>query len=200
MKLSILPLLVFMGILLSSCGDLLDNIGNKPENLDLNEDFQKVEVADEFSILVPKYMSQDSSIHPDAILSYQNNFRNAVTLVFAEYRSVVEEVVNESPTYSDSLSLAGNYLNLKGMMMSENLEFAELGDPVYLNINGNPAAQVWLEGRVEGLDLTYFLTAIEGKSKVYFILSFTSIEKKSKFEDTFQKIGGSFMLKSPVVD
>lgn len=191
-------LFLSLSIIFSSCGGSLFNSG--PENLDLEDDFNKIEVADEFSIMLPKYLKQDSTLNEEAILAYQNAVKETATLVLEEYRSELEYAMPQLTGYSDTATFIANYIQVQTAIMSESLEFPEVGTPKYYQINGKPAAQTWMEGRIEDMDISYLITCIDGGSKAYVVLSYTTVSKKAKFENTFEKIANSLMLKNPVED
>jgi len=164
------------------------------ENLDLIKDFQTIEVENKFSIKVPNYMRSDSTLHPDASLAYQHEKKEVATLVLDENTDEISESLPFLDGYRDSASFIENYTNIQLNLIAEGLLFPEFGDIELKQIDEHPASQVWMEGRIDGLDIAYFITCIEAKDKVYFVMSYTSKEKKTKFEDTFQKIGDSFRL------
>lgn len=173
---------------------LLSLFSQSEENLDLDKDFKTAQVDGDFSIRVPSYMDADSSLHLDASLAFQHELKEVATLVLDENTSEIRESLPFLDGYNDSASFIENYTNIQLNLIAEGLLYPETGTILLKEIDENPASQVWMEGRIDGLDIAYFITCIEAKNKVYFVMSYTSKEKKSKFEDTFQKIGDSFRI------
>ncbi|MDX5321582.1 MAG: hypothetical protein LPK45_10670, partial [Bacteroidota bacterium] len=187
---------LFLSIILMGCL----SCGNGQERLNLDKDFQKVEVPGEFSIRLPNYLGEDTSLHEDAILAYQNEFREVAVIVLDEYQEDLRESLPMLDSYVDTASFIANYLLAQISMISESLEFPENSEPVLTINNGYPSAHAWVEGGMEDMDLAYYISCIEANEKVYFILCYTSQKKKTKFEDTFEKIGASFLASNVISD
>ncbi|HCS20310.1 MAG TPA: hypothetical protein DIW47_07070 [Bacteroidetes bacterium] len=202
MKQKFIPL-VLIALLFVSCSDsrgLLDLFSKGPENLSLKKDFTLLEVEGDYSLLVPKYMKEDKSLHPDASLAYKHEVKEVAVLVIDENKSELIGSLALLDGYTDSASFIENYAKVQMNMISANLGFPEMGEPVLKKIGELDAAQVWLEGQIEEAPVVYFLSCVDAGEKVYMVMSYTSKEKKTKFEDTFRKIADSFLLISPVID
>jgi|GEM_PF-2313356 len=179
---------------------LMNLLSQKAENLDINKDFQTIEVQGEYSLKVPSYMKADTALHPDASLAYQHAVKEVATLVLDEYTSEIKESLPYMDGYSDSSSFIENYTNIQLNLIAEGLLYPEFGEIHLKEIDEYPASQVWMEGRIDGMDIAYFITCVLANEKIYFVMSYTSKEKKTKFGDTFQKIGDSFTILSHVKD
>lgn len=164
------------------------------ENLDLEKDFKTEQHEDEYRIKIPKYMKADTGLHADASLAFQSSLKEVAILILDENIKEFKDALQFLNGYDDSASFIENYANIQINLISQGLLYPESGDIVVNKIDEYPAAQVWMEGRIDGLNIAYFITCIETEKKVYFIMSYTSKEKKTKFEDTFKKIGSSFEL------
>lgn len=195
MKKTLIPFFL-ISLLFASCNDgssFLDFF-NTDESLSLESDFNRIEVTDNYSILIPKYMKENKELHENASLSYQNELKEVATIIMEDKKKVIAETLPFMDGFTDSVAFIENYVNVQLNLVAEGLEFPKNGNPELVDIDGNPAAQVWIEGHVEGMDVAYFITCIDAGDKVYFILSYTSKKKKEKFKDTFQKIGASFQI------
>jgi hypothetical protein len=63
-----------------------------------------------------------------------------------------------------------------------------------LKINGLHAASIEIDANIEGVEvpITYFLTFIEGKGKLYMIMAWTLADKKDNHRETFEQMAQSF--------
>lgn len=202
MKRTFFPLFLLFPFLLS-CDNgtkLLNLFEEKQEDLSLEKDFNRIEVEGDYSILIPKYMKENKELHTEASLAYQHALKEVATLVLDENKAELEGSLELLDGYVDSASFIENYANVQLNMIASSLGFAEKGDVVLKQIGELPAAQAWLEGQIEGMPIAYFINCVEARDKVYLVMSYTSQEKKPKFEATFIKIADSFQLISPVID
>lgn len=159
-----------------------------------------IEVEGDYSLLIPKYMKENRELHVDASLAYQDTVKEVAVLVMDENKGELIGSLSLLDGYDDSASFIENYANVQMYLISSSLGFPEMGVPVLKTIGERNAAQVWLEGSIEETPVAYFLSCVDAGEKVYMVMSYTSKEKKTKFEDTFQKIADSFLLISPVID
>lgn len=202
MKAKFTPLLlfVFLGLSCNNGNGLLKLFEGGPENLSLEDDFLHVEVEGDYSLMVPKYMKENKTLHADASLAYQHAVKEVAVLVLDENRAELEGSLSLLEGFQDSASFIENYANVQMNLIASSLGFPEMGIPTLKTIGGLNAAQVWLDGQIEGTPVAYFLSCVDAGEKVYMVMSYTSKEKKTKFEDTFMKISDSFVLISPVID
>lgn len=197
-------LLLFLSLfLVYSCSDgrnPLDLFKKGPENLSLQKDFVLVEIDGDYSLQIPKYMKENKELHPDASLAYHHAVKEVAVVVLEENKG---ELIGSLPLrdgFNDSASFIENFASVQMNMIGSSLGFPEMGVPVLKKIGELDVAQVWLEGQIEETPVAYFLSCVDAGEKVYMVMSYTSKEKKTKFEDTFQKIADSFLLISPVIE
>lgn len=188
--------LLFLGLfLVLSCSN-----GSNQENLSLYKDFKRIQVDGDYSLMLPDYMEENKELHPDASLAYQHVVKEVAVLVLDENKGELQASMHLLEGYKDSCSFIENYINVQMNLIASSLGFPEFGVPVLKTIGELDAAQVWLDGQIEETPVAYFLSCVDAGEKVYLVMSYTSKEKKTKFEDTFQKIADSFLLISPVID
>ncbi|MHB1279426.1 MAG: hypothetical protein ACYC1Q_13640 [Bacteroidia bacterium] len=202
MKQKFAPLLLFVLFFLSCSDGLspLDLFSTGPEDLSLKKDFVRIEVEGDYSLLIPKYMKEDKSLHPDARLAYQHVAKEVAVVVMEENRHEFESSMALLDGYSDSTVFIENFANIQKNLIASSLGFPERGEPALKKIGELDAAQVWLEGQIDEIPVAYFLSCVDAGEQVYMVMCYTSKEKKTKFEDTFQKIADSFLLISPVIE
>ncbi|NAS29951.1 hypothetical protein GTQ40_03110 [Flavobacteriaceae bacterium R38] len=185
-------LCILLSISMTACLGLNDK---KTENLSEN-DFNPVRINNEYVIRIPDYMRKANNLNDDASLQYQNTFRETYIIIIDESKSEFITTFKELGTYNDSVSVIKNYRNVQFQNFEEGLHIDSKSAPRSLIINGLNAETIEFSGQTDDipLDITYFLTFIEGKNNVYMVMAWTLAERKDKYRNTFEKIVNSFQL------
>jgi len=182
-------LLIFIGQLLTSCVDLDKN---KQENLSLETDFIPIEINDEYRISIPKYMKNTSVLNEEASLQYLNVFKETYIIIIDESKEELISTFKDLGEYNESISVSENYRDIQLKYLSEDIDLSMKSNSKSKRINGLDAELIEIDGGIEGEEIFYFLSFIEGKDKVYMIMAWTSKERKRKYKSTFKKIAESF--------
>jgi hypothetical protein len=192
---SILNYLTFASLCifgLISCGDLK----GKKEEVFNPADFNVVKIANEYQLSIPNYMTAAKSLNDNASLQYQNVFKETYVIVIDEDKQTLIDTFLGVNQYDTLLSVAENYRNIQTQLLQESMTVNSQSKPVALKISTLDAQQMELAGSVEGVkqEIAYFLTFIEGKEKVYMIMSWTLMDRKDKYAKTFAEVSNSFKL------
>jgi hypothetical protein len=176
----------------TSCGDLK----SKKEEVLATADFNVVEIAKEYQLSIPNYMTEAKSLNDAASLQYQNVFKETYTIVIDEDKQTLIDTFLELGEYDTLLSVSENYRTIQSKMLQENMTVNSQSKPLGLKISALDAQQMEFTGSVEGVkqEIAYFLTFIEGREKVYMIMSWTLKERKEKYGKTFDEVSKSFKL------
>jgi hypothetical protein len=187
----VLLLTASMTISLISCGDgkkkKTDSTTNKVE-------FNKIHVAD-YEISIPKDMQQTTGLNNDASLQRQNIHKEIYTIVIDEPKKEFVAALNKLD-YGDKFSIA-LYRDIQLKRLAERMEITHQSNPSSISINGLHAEAAEIDAKVDNIpeELSYFLTFIDGKSKIYMIMSWTLKSKKQEHKKTFETIAESFNIK-----
>ncbi len=73
---------------------------------------------------------------------------------------------------------------------------ASLGNSTNTTINGMPAMQTRLAGKVQGVDLVYLVTTYDGGPSVHQVLAWTSPANETRVWPTLQKVAQGFVVNS----
>lgn len=193
MKTKFLILLTaFVSLSLCSC------IDGKKKNSDssINEnDFVKVNVADDYSIRIPRDMQKTTGLNSDASLQYQNIHKEIYTIVIDEPKKEFVDAMKELD-YGDKSTLAF-YRNIQSKKLAERMDITNQSKPEPMHISGLEAETLEIDAKVDNIEeeLTYFLTFLEGENKIYMIMSWTLKSKKQNHKKTFETIAHSFEVK-----
>jgi hypothetical protein len=190
-KIISLILLVVVGQLFQSC-DLINN--SKPENISLGTDFNPVVINNEYEIRIPDYMKSTTELNDEASLQYQNMFKEAYIVILDELKADVISTFQSTGQYSDSLSPVQNYSKVQSGFLDQTMTILKKTEAQSIMINGLNAEVLEIDGEVEGIPepITYFLTFVEGKEKIYMIMEWTLQSRKEKYRSTFNKSIKSF--------
>nr|WP_298925382.1 hypothetical protein [uncultured Allomuricauda sp.] len=192
-KLSTILLLIILGFSLTSC---INFKTKEKEGTSDIENFNQIEINNEYQVSLPKYMRKTSELNDDASLQYQNVFKEAYVIVIDEPKEEFVDVFKELDQYSDKYSLVENYRDVQLQLFAESMNIENETTPVSMEINGLDAEMLEIDGKVQGIEdkITYFLTFIEGDEKVYMIMAWTMLNRKDTYRADFENITKSFAL------
>lgn len=109
------------------------------------------------------------------------------------YLIVIEEPLAE---FDGDISLH-DYTRVVVSLMGDLLQEPQVHSKLRrYKINGLPAEELVLSGRIDGLDITYLLTTVESDRAFYQILSWTLSSKFQSRESLFRDITGSFVVRT----
>jgi predicted Zn-dependent protease len=172
---------------------------NKEEKNGGKIELKPVSINEEYSMGVPAHMTKATSLNDDASLQFQNIFKEAYVIVIDEDKTEYINMYKEASVYDTSRSVLSNYTDTQVQSTTANMEVISQKSIKTLKINGLKAATTEIDATVEGVKfpITYFLTFIEGKEKLYFIMAWTLQDKKETHRAAFDQMARSFrMLKS----
>ena len=172
------------------------NLDNGKGDVSLDRSFRKVEINDEYELYIPKSMSSTSSLNDEASLQYQNVFKEMYTIIIDEPADTIMNIMKEIGVYEDSLSQVENYRNVQlnltleyiDDMVKESFNSFERG-----NLNFATAEATMFAKEVED-EIKYYLTFVEGRDKLYMIMSWTLADLETKNDPYLKKIGETFRL------
>lgn len=179
-------------ISLTSCGNLTD----KKEEQITEADLIPIQVNNEYSLSVPKYMTEAKNLNEEASLQYQNIFKETYVIVIDEDKETFINTFVDANAYDSTLSVTVNYQNAQLQSFSENMTVTSQQDPVSWKLNGLEAQHVQMTGKVEGVkkEIVYYLTFVEGKDKLYMIMAWTLKDRKEKYGKTMEVMSKTFRL------
>ena len=186
---------------LSLCGLALfliscNTLNSKKEETLTPEDFETVEINNQYKISLPKYMTKADNLNEEASLQFQNVFKETYIVVIDESRQEFIDAFADLSLYDTLLSVAENYRDVQLGMIEENLTVNWKSTPEAFKIRGLDAQQVELDAHIEGVEkeISYLFTFVEGKDQVYMIMIWTLKDRKEKYFKTFKETAKSFEL------
>ncbi len=173
--------------------EVFDSSSSKAETLDLS-DFKEISVDNLYKVAVPEYMKEIQKLHDEASLKYGNIYKETYTVIIHENKDEFIDLFKEYDEYNEENSVVENYSDVQIKMIRERLEVKRVIPYNVTEINKLEARQVQVEGKVDGMDITYMLAFVEGDENMYFIMNWAESKKIKKYEDTFKSIIDSFEL------
>lgn len=133
-------------------------------------------------VVMPKGWSKQTDLHDDAELQAANRRRELYLIVLTE----AKQDFPAGTTFKDHAKLTLDSLQ-------SNLSGAELvRGPTEITINGRSALQSEIQGTIDGLNVVYIHTTVDGKENFYQLLSWTLRDKLSSNRSEMESIINSF--------
>jgi hypothetical protein len=189
------------GLIVSACG------GNNVKS-DLAKSLEKLEqklkavnymTADvdsvDFTMEVPDYMTPTNQLDVTRPFQYMNAIKEQYIVASSEDRILVEPSLKalkyEGKTFLDQ------YVSYNKSVIEEGVKITSMQEIKSLTIDGMDAKVLQFDGTVEGIaePINYYTAFVEGKDKVYFIMTWTLESKKEAFKDVADKMIKSFKVK-----
>ena len=185
-------LFVSFVVLLSSC-DVKKFISEHMNDTGKKAELQRIS-GPGYSMGVPTYMSKATSLNEEASLQFQNIFKEAYVIVIDEDKQQFIKTFKELSSYDTTQSVIDNYGSVQLQSVSSRSEVISKEELKNLTINGMNAATTELDAKVEGVSvpISYFLTFVEGKKKLYFIMGWTLQNKKDTYRADYLQMRKSF--------
>lgn len=174
----------------------------KDEQNDVNVDLETVSINNDYSMGIPTYMTKAKSLNDEASLQFQNMFKETYVVVIDENKQEYVDAYKELSGYDTTRSVLLNYADTQMQLTTANLDVVNKTRIAPLKINGLSAATTEIDANIEGVRpvISYFLTFIEGKEKIYMIMAWTLQDKKETHRATFERMARSFKtIESPLV-
>ena len=148
-----------------------------------------------YSIKIPDFMTETSSLQPDASLQYNNPFKEKYITVLDESKDDVEAFRSDYGVSDDSKSDLENYADMRLQYLTES--GIEIKDQTKLKasvINGHKALSTMIDATVPGIDedITYYFTYVEGADHFYMISAWTLLSRKDTYTAEVKVMAESF--------
>src|SRR5260221_5952714 len=131
-------------------------------------------------LTVPPTWSEDNDLYPGAELQVSNKKEELFVVVMAESKSELDGMTKEK------------YSRITRRALAKSLKAAKTTGPNKMTVGGAPGLQYQISGKMDGMEVVYLHTAIEGRKSFYQVLAWT---QKGKFDEArpgFEQIIGSF--------
>ncbi len=189
--------LLLAGLTLNSCfsssddaKSLLDEI---KQEMEVKYDVKKVNGL--YSIEIPDFMTETTTLQPDASLQYNNPFKEKYITVLDETKEDVEAFSSDYGVGDETKSALENYSSMRLQYLTESGITVKSQSKLKSSmINGRKALSTTIDATVPGIteDITYYFTYIEGADHFYMISAWTLLSRKDDFTEEVKVIADSF--------
>ncbi len=142
-----------------------------------------------YSIEIPKDLSDTKLLNEVASLQYENQFKEFYVIVIDETK---ESLVDFFDPNSETPNNLDGYSELLKENMAPVLGKVDFSKIPSKQINGMKAKVFSVETKIENLDAYYKFGFFEGKNSYYQVMLWTLLDKKKEHEPRMQKIIESF--------
>ena len=188
-----LVIILFLCISITSCKKIIDSAASIGKDDIKKEDLKSISVNKDYIISIPDYMTEMKSLNEDASFQYANIYKDVYTIVIDEDKQEFIKAFRDIEIYNDSLSIVSNYSDYQVKSLQEAINSKEAKE-LEFKIKNLPSLQYELNGKVDGINASYLIGFIEGKDKMYMIMSWTEEDRYKKYKNTFNLIQSSFKL------
>lgn len=130
-------------------------------------------------VTVPGGWREMDDLHDEAELQVGSRVQNQYLIVLTEDKA---DLAMDLETYAD-LVLGG---------LAEDIDEARVSDPRVLTVSGRPAVQYEVRGTIDGINVVYWLTGIEGTRNFFQVIAWTTQSKAEQNGPKLQTIVESF--------
>ncbi|MFP9113979.1 hypothetical protein ACLI1A_08545 [Flavobacterium sp. RHBU_3] len=155
-----------------------------------NSDPQTIKVKNQYSVVLPSFLSEGKNLHDDASLQYQNLLKEFYVIVIDEPSNTLDDIINESmPEYTPDVD------GYSKLLMGSTAEALNLPEEPILSakkINGMDARVGGFSGEAEGQKIFWKAAYFKGKKHYYQMLCWTQADKQKDYEPEMDNIINSF--------
>lgn len=146
--------------------------------------FKEVKVNERYAVSVPEYMQACTDLHKDASFQFQNTEKDIYAIVIDERKKTMEKY-----DLDYDLDL---YFKNSSQPFLETIKDGSVSVPSPEKINGEKALISEITGKIDQTSVYYKLGIIETPYAFYQILTWTSADNKSRYEQDMMRIIRSF--------
>ncbi|PIA77574.1 hypothetical protein BFR04_09035 [Gaetbulibacter sp. 4G1] len=189
--------LIVLALTTSSCIEMLQKAGeglNSTPATTSESNYKTVGIDSLFEIDIPIYMKPLPELNPEAILQYANIYKETYFVVITENKEEYIDLFKRYGEFDNKLPVIENYKNAQKALFIESIDNARIQEYGLANINDYPARQIKIIGEVDGIKAAYIVAFIEGESDIFMLMNWTTDNRLTKFENSFEYINASFKL------
>lgn len=155
---------------------------------------KEVKVADVASIEVPALLIESKDLNDDAAVQMASGLQELYVIVIEESKQEFNDLIKETDGVFDDDFTADlyGYAKVAASSIESGIELKSKEDLIPINTNGLSTYVASFEGKINGLNVFYKLSCVEGKERYYQILTWTLSSSKEKHLDAMNAMIESF--------
>lgn len=179
----------------SSSGDADSLLAELKEEMKEEVKYNVEKINGLYSMKIPDFMTETTTLQPDASLQFNNPFKEKYITVLDETKEDVEAFQSDYGVGDDSKSALENYADMRLQYLIESgITIKEQSKLKSSMINGRKALSTTIDAAVPGIteDITYYFTYVEGADHFYMISAWTLLSRKDDFTEEVKVMAESF--------
>jgi hypothetical protein len=153
----------------------------------------KVVNSRNFSVKVPSYLKKATELHEDAVVQYQNIIKEFYFIVIEESADAFHESIVDAELQADYPADIDGYARFVTERFTENVdEVYKKTDLLPITISGKNGRYFEANAKMGNVDIHYHYGFIQGDTTYYQVLSWTLMNKESKYNATMLNMLQSF--------
>jgi len=157
------------------------------------ENFELIEVNNEFSIRIPNYMFKTSDLYDDAPLQYKNKYKDICVVVLAHSKKNFQRIYKNHTLYDTASTVLQNYRTISFQYLIEKtILLNKVRTPE--KINDLDAEITEAEVSVDKANLYYLIGYIDGHEKLYQVIWRMHLNKKQELGPIYYESIQTFEL------
>ena len=143
-------------------------------------------VKNQFKITIPRYMTETATLNQEAVLQYQNEFRNMYLIVIEDKKKDMQTALAE---YKPDEKFDSDFDKYSDFRLGDLNKDNKLKNK---KINGLNAKNLNITDRTAGAPVHLNIALIEGKDIYYQVITWTSANKESQNKTDMEMMVDSF--------
>ena len=169
------------------------------KHLSLENDFKTItrnSALESYKIKVPKYMEPTEILNPEAGFQFLNLYKEEYIIIIDESKQDFKQVISAYNEFRDEKLILNQYSNFQTLFLKQKMTILSQSKLKKSKINNLNARQLELLAKLDKIDenISYFITYLEGKEKLYFVMAWTLESKQPIFKEKYRMIIESFEL------
>ncbi len=164
-----------------------------------SDEVQLVTVENKYSLSIPAFLSEASTLNDDASLQYQHLFKEFYVIAIDEPRNEADEIMKMLAETGEYENNVNGYCKLILESFSEDYTSLSKFQSTDTVINNIPAKLVSFEDYVNDLKVYYSIATYEGVDSYYQVMSWTLSDRRDKYAPKMDQINYSFKEIMPKV-
>lgn len=141
-------------------------------------------------------MEPTEILNPEAGFQFLNLYKEEYIIIIDESKQDFKQVISAYNEFRDEKLILNQYSNFQTLFLKQKMTILSQSKLKKSKINNLNARQLELLAKLDKIDenISYFITYLEGKEKLYFVMAWTLESKQPIFKEKYRKIIESFEL------
>ncbi len=159
---------------------------------DTKTKYETVTTAQKYSLDLPSFLEQGTEMQEGATLLYQNLLKEFYVMVIEDDKANLHKVIDDGGLEELYPKTFIGYADLLAASFKENSEVNIDAKFIDQKIGTLGAKHFNMLSKIEGIDIYYHYTLVEGKDTYYQVMQWTLADRKDMYKEEMDRIAKSF--------